>query len=1382
MLRPDSEGKHSKDYDKTIEIDKYKEIKNTGEIEIIEKFIAPGNIVFDIGAYIGLWTKRLLKTYSNSNIKVHLFEPIPSIYIKLIQNLDYYLGTEMIIPNNCGIGSKEEARILYYYEDAPSWSTFYRRFEVENQYNLNPPKEIPVLTTTLDNYSRRTGIKHIHFLKIDVEGGELDVLHGAQKLLKRGRIDYIQFEYGGTFLDAGITLKQVFEYLKQFKYEIFRISKGNLNYLKEFLPYYENFEYTNYLAVNERLYTTVLGKEPKMFDLLELCKKHDVIPRGVIHIGAYEGAELGKYLQMGINKFLFIEANPEVFKRLKANVSNVPGVIAVNYAVSDHDGVVTLHVTSMDQSSSILPLKRHKEIYPDIYETQQIVVQSRKLDTILEELNLSPSDFNLLNIDIQGAEFLAFKGAINVLKNIEAINTEVNYEELYEGCALIDQIDNFLETQGFERVATISPFHPSWGDAFYVKKPVITMSTLGKNGGFGNQIFQYAFLKIYAKEHNFRVETPKWIGQYLFNHNDPQITKQLPIVRQDTHNLSNSIIPNAKEPFKNVDFWGYFQYHTKYYAPHKEYFRSLFKPILEIENRMKAAIERIRLKGKTIIGIHIRLGDYVYDRPAHIAPIEWYKEWLKGLWETIDKPVLFIASDEIGKVINEFAEYSPVTANDLDVELVEASFYADFYILTQCDIVAISNSTFSFTACMLNEQGKFFFRPHFQTKKLIPFDPWNSEPLLRELDIQTFAFQGVVQDNLTNKEQRLFSDKNIVNFHGDRIKQTLTVEKKNKYSQIGHSEKFSCIFLNVYYPAFLKSCFISNPQLAFECYKSQKYFLQATCFGDSDFYSEGLKKVGWDAEDLIINCQPLQEAWAKENSFSNYSNILEIAIEQIKRKKPRVVYFQDISIGTQAFISAIRPFTELIVGQIACPIPHTAYLKGFDIIFSSFPHYVERFRNIGITSYYMPLAFEPKILEKLGNKNERKYKVTFIGSISPVHSERREFLEKLAELIDIDFWGCGFEFLPQNSILRKNYHGEAWGLEMFSILNKSFITINHHINAAENFANNMRLFEATGCGALLITDYKDNLNELFEIGKEVVAYRIPEECASLIKYYLANPKEAEEIARAGQKRTLQDHTYIKRMEKTAEFLERHLRYKRETYPTPDLTKISYGYQTIDGSEINENLTSAWKSEDIPEKQRALVQRDLRSMYKGNPPTVFKVLADCLQPFVFPNCSILEIGCSSGYYYEIIEYLLNINIDYTGVDYSEAFIKMAKDYYPKAKFYVADGASLPFEDEKFYIGISGGILLHTPNYKEHIKETARVAKKYIIAHRTPICRQKETQFFKKYAYGVETLELRFNENEFILEFKKNGFKLINFIEYFSNPKDDIYEVSYIFKKL
>lgn len=713
-------------------------LQSSGESQVISRFINANQVVFDVGANTGDWTQEVLN--QGHDVEIHLFEPIPNVYQKLLRNLADKMPSGKIIPFNLALGHKEEVKTFYYYEDLSVLSTFYRRVEVEKQGNFNPPKSFPVVTTTIDIYCQQQEIKRINFLKIDVEGGELDVLYGAKHFLETGRIDYLQFEYGGTYLDSQRTLKEAFEYLQKFRYSIFKILPSGLEYKQTFLPKYENFEYSNFLAVNERFRTNVLGEVTDgKLDLLQLCQQHSVTPRGVVHVGAHEGTEISAYQQMGVQNVLFVEANPVVFERLQANLAAVPNVRLANCAISDRNGTVDLHVTSFDQSSSILQLKHHQEIYPHITETHQVTVQSKTLDTLLQELELDPSDFNILNIDIQGAELLALQGSINWLKYVEVINTEVNYEELYEGCVLIDQLDDFLEAQGFHRVATTTP-HPSWGDAVYVKKPVITSSVLGMEnmGRLGNQIFLYGFLKIYALEHNLRVETPVWIGQYLFGHSNPPVSGSLPLVGEESqpYKLSESSILNAPEPFKNVDFHGYFQFHTQYHARHKEYFSSLFQPVPEVEAKMAEAMKRLRAKGKTVVGLHLRRGDY---KSVHtvvpyltVAPSGWYKEWLNGFWETLDEPVLFIASDEIEDVIADFAEYHPITVKDLGVELAEAPFYPDFYILSQCDVLAISNSTFSFAAAMLNEQGKFFFRPHLLHEKLIAFDPWNSEPLLRE--------------------------------------------------------------------------------------------------------------------------------------------------------------------------------------------------------------------------------------------------------------------------------------------------------------------------------------------------------------------------------------------------------------------------------------------------------------------------------------------------------------------------------------------------------------------------------------------------------------------------------------------------------------------------
>ena len=167
---------------------------------------------------------------------------------------------------------------------------------------------------------------------------------------------------------------------------------------------------------------------------------------------------------------LLIEANPKLVERLRSIVATTPGVSIAHCAINDTDGPVDLHVASHDDSSSILPLKLHQRIYPTIVEDAVIQVPGLRLDGLMDSLGLNPADFNILCVDIQGAELRALRGAVKSLEAIEAISIEINFEELYEGCAQVEDIDNFLGDRGFDRVATLTPYHSSWGDALYVRR------------------------------------------------------------------------------------------------------------------------------------------------------------------------------------------------------------------------------------------------------------------------------------------------------------------------------------------------------------------------------------------------------------------------------------------------------------------------------------------------------------------------------------------------------------------------------------------------------------------------------------------------------------------------------------------------------------------------------------------------------------------------------------------------------------------------------------------------------------------------------------------------------------------------------------------------
>jgi spore maturation protein CgeB len=166
--------------------------------------------------------------------------------------------------------------------------------------------------------------------------------------------------------------------------------------------------------------------------------------------------------------------------------------------------------------------------------------------------------------------------------------------------------------------------------------------------------------------------------------------------------------------------------------------------------------------------------------------------------------------------------------------------------------------------------------------------------------------------------------------------------------------------------------------------------------------------------------------------------------------------------------------------------------------------------------------------------------VSFVGSLSPAHPERARLVEWLAGETQLHIWGNGIEKFPADSAINRHYHGEVWGHDMFTALARSKITINNHIGIAENYANNMRLYEATGMGCLLLTDRKSNIADMFEPAREIVCYDNPEECLELIRYYSEHTTEREQIAAAGQHRTLTEHSYVNRTVELLKLFQSHI--------------------------------------------------------------------------------------------------------------------------------------------------------------------------------------------------------------------------------------------------
>jgi hypothetical protein len=254
--------------------------------------------------------------------------------------------------------------------------------------------------------------------------------------------------------------------------------------------------------------------------------------------------------------------------------------------------------------------------------------------------------------------------------------------------------------------------------------PRITMSTLGTNGRFGNQLLQYGFLRLYAAEHGLAVETPDWIGRDLFDLDDPLTAGGLPLLRETEVDFVGALNREGPAAFRNVDLWGFCCFPTGRLRRHTDRFRALYPPGRKVAPLAAAALATLRARGATLVAVHLRRGDFGAE-PYWIAPTAWYDAWLAAVWPTLDRPVLYVATDDPAAAAG-LERYRPLTARDLALDLPGAEPYPDFAVLAGADVVAISNSTFSFVAAMVNAGARAFVRPDRGRAGLCHFDPWDA--------------------------------------------------------------------------------------------------------------------------------------------------------------------------------------------------------------------------------------------------------------------------------------------------------------------------------------------------------------------------------------------------------------------------------------------------------------------------------------------------------------------------------------------------------------------------------------------------------------------------------------------------------------------------------
>ncbi|MFZ2153292.1 MAG: glycosyltransferase [Microgenomates group bacterium] len=366
---------------------------------------------------------------------------------------------------------------------------------------------------------------------------------------------------------------------------------------------------------------------------------------------------------------------------------------------------------------------------------------------------------------------------------------------------------------------------------------------------------------------------------------------------------------------------------------------------------------------------------------------------------------------------------------------------------------------------------------------------------------------------------------------------------------------------------FIASSYYPNYLQSFYCKKKEKDSkdgfelkfkdLMADYFSWGDSWKFVLEKSGdYQVFQTVVNDKDLQEAWARENNILLKDDwMLDILEEQVRLIKPVVFFSHDTTYIKPDFRKKLK--RELGVKKIITwdgvgfGLTNNDMVAECDLVLSCNQLIVDRYIKKGFKALLFSFGFDGRLLEKLNPKISSD--ISFVGSLNLEkngHLDRLKFLSSFVKEFDnfaafisgIDNWHPWdyeqlfrishlniSEFFDVLALGMKN-NGEKYGLDMFNILAGSKITLNKHIDYAGDFAGNIRLFEATGVGTCLLTDYKKNLSEIFNIGTEVMAYKSSDEALEMAKWLLFNDKKREQIALAGQKRTLKDYTLENRIE------------------------------------------------------------------------------------------------------------------------------------------------------------------------------------------------------------------------------------------------------------
>ncbi len=325
-------------------------------------------------------------------------------------------------------------------------------------------------------------------------------------------------------------------------------------------------------------------------------------------------------------------------------------------------------------------------------------------------------------------------------------------------------------------------------------------------------------------------------------------------------------------------------------------------------------------------------------------------------------------------------------------------------------------------------------------------------------------------------------------------------------------------------------------------------------------FAEEMRRLGHECNEVVYDLELLQKSWANENNipFGWHSWKIDILMEQIRFYRPEVIFLQNLEPMPLWIIQRIKeifPFLRKLVA-FKGNLPNRVHeLRGIDYVFAGHPDIYSDCAKANIPCSMFYHCFDEQVLPLLSNwesiNKPTPSNFTFIGysgfgGYGNSHNERFATLSKLLRDTDIKLWTSEGSSIPNSDLPPKSKpfylqypqrcSKGVFGLPLFSIIKNSKLIFNKHAEICGGRVGNMRLFETTGVGSCLVTDEGSNMSDLFVPDEEVITYESYDELMEKLAYLKENPSSRKAIAKAGQKRTLENHSLKRRCETMTEVL------------------------------------------------------------------------------------------------------------------------------------------------------------------------------------------------------------------------------------------------------